>query len=120
MMIKIKIEGTTPILMNRFTEENEIAVSGGIALRGDKGTPRERATRKRYADASRNLFIPDSNIFVCMVAACAERLKERTCAASADLSHSILSWKPLQPHNYCLGVRRSDRSAKRLDQRSMQ
>lgn len=71
MKILVTIEGTTPLLMNRFTEANEVAVSGGTAatLRGDKGSPREQAEPKRYSDNEGNLYIPGPNIFACIIAA---------------------------------------------------
>lgn len=71
MKIEVEIQGLTPLLMNRFTEANEIAVSGGTAVtfRGDKGTPREQATPKRYADKDGVLYIPGPNIFAAIIAA---------------------------------------------------
>jgi len=71
MKIKITIQGITPLLMNRFTEEAEIKVSGGTAVtfRGDKGTPREQAESKRYSDPDGFLFVPGPNIFSCLIAA---------------------------------------------------
>lgn len=71
MKIKVTIEGIAPLLMNRFTEANEIAVSGGtsVTFRGSKGTPREQATSKCYADDKGNLFIPGPNIYSCLIAA---------------------------------------------------
>jgi len=57
--------------MNRFTEANEVAVSGGtsVSFRGDKGTPRDQAAAKRYADGEGRLYIPGPNIFACIIAA---------------------------------------------------
>lgn len=71
MKITVTIQGITPIIMNRFTEAAEVAVSGGtsVSFRGDKGTPREQATAKRYADQAGNLYIPGPNIFACLIAA---------------------------------------------------
>ena len=56
MKIKVTIEGVSPLLMNRFTEANEVQVSGGttVAFRGDRGTPRQQAEPKRYADTDRS------------------------------------------------------------------
>lgn len=71
MKIEVTIQGITPLLMNRFTEANEVAVSGGttVSFRGDKGTPREQATPKRYADSEGHLYIPGPNIFAAIIAA---------------------------------------------------
>lgn len=71
MRIRATIQGVSPLLMNRFTEANEVAVSGGtsVAFRGSKGTPREQAQPKRYADGEGNLYIPGPNIFAAIVAA---------------------------------------------------
>lgn len=71
MKIKVTIQGIAPLLMNRFTEASEIAVSGGTAVsfRGDKGTPRDQAAPKRYADTEGRLYIPGPNIFSCIIAA---------------------------------------------------
>ena len=71
MKINVTISGLTPIIMNRFTEAAEVAVSGGtsVSFRGDKGTPRDQAAAKRYADQAGNLYIPGPNIFACIIAA---------------------------------------------------
>lgn len=71
MKVAVTIAGLTPLLMNRFTETAEVSVSGGTSpvLRGDKGTPREQAERKRYADGQGNLFIPSANIYACIIEA---------------------------------------------------
>lgn len=71
MQIKVKIRGVTPLIMNRFTEKAEVAVSGGtsLAFHGDKGTPRDQAASKRYCDDAGRLFIPGTNIFASLVQA---------------------------------------------------
>lgn len=71
MKINVTIQGITPLIMNRFTEAAEVAVSGGtsVSFRGDKGTPRDQAEAKRYADQAGHLFIPGPNIFACIIAA---------------------------------------------------
>lgn len=71
MKIKVTISGITPLLMNRFHEAAEVAVSGGtsVTFKGDKGTPREQAELKRYSDAQGRLYIPGPNIFACIIAA---------------------------------------------------
>lgn len=71
MKISVTIQGITPLIMNRFTEAAEVAVSGGtsVSFRGDKGPPRDQASAKRYADADGRLYIPGPNIFACIIAA---------------------------------------------------
>lgn len=73
MKIRVTIEGVSPLLMNRFTETAEIALSGGtsatFARSGDKGTPREQAAPKRYADDAGMLYVPGPNIFSAIIAA---------------------------------------------------
>ena len=70
MKVRVVIQGITPLLMNRFTETAEIQVTGGTAVtfRGEKGTPREQAESKRYADQDGRLYIPGPNIFAAIIA----------------------------------------------------
>jgi hypothetical protein len=71
MKIHVTIEGITPLLMNRFTDEAEIATTSGhaAALRGgSKGTPREQAERTAYRDVqSGDLYLPGPNLFAAIV-----------------------------------------------------
>lgn len=69
--INVQISGITPLLMNRFTEENEVKVSSGVSkvAVGGKGTPREQARKKAYIDDDDNLYIPGPNIFACLIQA---------------------------------------------------
>ena len=70
-IIKVEITGVTPLLMNRFTEANEVKVSAGTSTIqiGNRGTPRDQAEKKAYKDNDRNLFIPGPNIFSCIITA---------------------------------------------------
>lgn len=68
MKIKITIQGTTPLLMQKFAEDNEVRVSSPIQV-GDRGTPREQAASKLYSDTEGNLYIPGPNVFSCLVSA---------------------------------------------------
>jgi hypothetical protein len=73
MEIKVTVKGITPLLMNRFTEANEVAVSSGtratFATSGKRGTPREQAEPKAYADKEGTLYVPGPNIFAAIIAA---------------------------------------------------
>ena len=71
MTIKVSIQGKTPLLMNRFTEANEVKISAGTSTVtvGHKGTPREQAIPKAYMDNKGNLYVPGPNIFACLIAA---------------------------------------------------
>jgi hypothetical protein len=71
MKVAVTIQGLTPLLMNRFTEAAEVAISGGTAVtyRGDRGTPREQAAPKAYRQDNGSLFLPGSNILACLVSA---------------------------------------------------
>lgn len=71
MKIHVTIEGTTPLIMGRFTEEDAIKVSAGTSTVsvGSKGTPREQAKKKAYSDSEGNLYIPGPNIFAGLIEA---------------------------------------------------
>ena len=63
--ISVTIAGTTPLLMNRFTDAEAEKIKKGTsnAVRGKSGTPRERATEKLYSDENGVIHIPGPNIF---------------------------------------------------------
>ncbi len=66
--IGIGIEGTTPLLCNRFTDAAAMAATSGT--RGsskDKGTEREQAEEKLYKDEGGRLVIPGPNLFRCVI-----------------------------------------------------
>lgn len=67
---KIKIAGTTPMLCNRFTDENAMAASNGTraATVGGKGSPREQAEKKLYiSELTGKPVIPGPNLFRCII-----------------------------------------------------
>lgn len=68
--ISVRIEGTTPIILNRFTDAAQMAASSGTRMSaiGDKGTPREQAEQKLYTGADgKTLVIPQPNLFRCII-----------------------------------------------------
>ena len=67
--IKVTVCGTTPLLCNNFTDEEQMASSRGsrISIVGDKGTPREQAARKLYLGLGGTPIIPQPNMFRCIV-----------------------------------------------------
>jgi hypothetical protein len=69
--IQVTIEGLSPLLMNRVTENIEIKISSGTskASVGEKGSPREQAKPKAYMDNKGYLYIPGPNIFACIIQA---------------------------------------------------
>lgn len=70
VLIDVTIEGTTPLLCNRFTDAAAMAATGGdrpAAPAGDKGTPREQAEGKLYIGHNGKVMIPQPNIFRCII-----------------------------------------------------
>lgn len=69
MRIFCTIRGTSPLLMNRFTEEAEMSVSSTTkkATKANKGTPREQAEKKAYIDEKGVLFVPGMNIYASII-----------------------------------------------------
>lgn len=71
MLIEVRIEGISPLLCNRFTEEAEQKVSNGTTgvLRGRQGTPREIAEPKLYTTQDGKPMLPGPNLFAALVEA---------------------------------------------------
>jgi hypothetical protein len=69
MLIEVKIEGVSPLLMNRFTDAAALAVSAGIssAIQGSKPPPRDQADVKVYKDSNGKPVIPSPNLMACLV-----------------------------------------------------
>lgn len=67
--VDVVIEGTTPLLCNRFTDAAQLAATSGsrIAGAGDKGTPKEQAESKLYVGHDGKLCIPQPNLFRCLI-----------------------------------------------------
>lgn len=58
--VTVKIEGISPILINRFKEQDEIPTKMKKAGKKDYGTPREQATATAYQDPDGKLWIPSA------------------------------------------------------------
>jgi len=67
--INVTIEGTTPLLCNRFTDEAQMAATNGTRLStvGDKGSPQEQARSKLYIGHDGKPMIPQPNLFRCFI-----------------------------------------------------
>lgn len=71
-MIHIRIEGTTPLLCNRFTEAAQQAATSGnrASSVGDPGTPREQAEASIHwhkLNGKKTPILPQPNIFACII-----------------------------------------------------
>lgn len=70
--IYTKIEGVTPLLCNRFSDEAQLAATNrtSLATISDKGTPQAQADKKLYRAADgKQLVIPQPNLLSCITAA---------------------------------------------------
>lgn len=70
MKIKVEIHGITPLIMNRFSDEQALAASSGKSSAmstADRGTPLEICERKLYRDEKGTIFIPQPNLLASIV-----------------------------------------------------
>lgn len=69
VLVDVVIEGTTPLLCNRFTDAAQMAATSGtrISAVGEKGTPKEQATQKLYTGHDGKPVIPQPNLFRCLI-----------------------------------------------------
>jgi len=67
--VEVTIEGTTPLLCNRFTDAAQIAATSGNRLSsiGEKGTPKEQAEARLYIGHDGKPMIPQPNLFRCLI-----------------------------------------------------
>jgi len=69
-VIQIRIEGTSPLLCNRFSDAAAMSATSQTrsSITGDKGTPLEQATEKLYVGIDgKTLMIPQPNLFRMMI-----------------------------------------------------
>ncbi len=71
MRIKTTLEGTAPLLCNRFHEAAQQKVENGnsTVFVGHKGTPREQAESKLYRDSDGRCVMPGPNLFASLIEA---------------------------------------------------
>lgn len=71
MEIIFSLHGTTPLIVNRFTDEAALAATVGTrgALRGTDSTPQEIAESKLYKAADGTLVVPQPNLLSCFIEA---------------------------------------------------
>jgi len=67
--IATTIEGVTPLLCNRFTDQAQMAATNGnrLATVGEKGSPREQAAVRLYIGHDGKPMIPQPNLFRCLI-----------------------------------------------------
>jgi hypothetical protein len=68
-LIQVTIEGTSPLICNRFTDAAMDAATSGnrISTIGDRGTPHEIAESKLYIGHDGAPMIPQPNLFRCII-----------------------------------------------------
>jgi hypothetical protein len=68
--INVTIQGVTPLLCNKFTDEAQEKASNGKGssmMAGSNGTPREQAEAKLYLGADGAPVIPQPNLLRCLI-----------------------------------------------------
>lgn len=67
--ILIAIQGVSPLLMNRFTDEAAARVSAGTSpiTVGSRGTPREQAEPRLYTSSDGRPIVPGPNLFRALI-----------------------------------------------------
>jgi hypothetical protein len=69
VLIDVEIQGTTPLLCNKFTDAAAMSATNGtrVSAVGDKGTPQEQATARLYIGHDGKPCIPQPNLFRCLI-----------------------------------------------------
>lgn len=67
--VEITIEGTTPLICNRFTDAAQLAATAGNRLSsvGEKGSPHDQAQQRLYIGHDGKPMIPQPNLFRCLI-----------------------------------------------------
>src|SRR5438067_360504 len=90
MKLAIRIEGTTPLICNRFTDAAAQASSSGARGSGaaqDRGTPLEIAKEKLYLGLNGKPMIPQPNLMRCIVEGGRFHKAGKTQLTTAKSSH---------------------------------
>ena len=71
VQIDVTIEGVTPLMMHRMTEEEILAARGGPkkTMKGELLPPKEEAEKRGYFDEKGRPFIPGGNLYRCIIEA---------------------------------------------------
>jgi len=67
VLIDVVIEGTTPLICNKFSDASLLGNGTTTVFRGDKGSPLEQATGKLYLGSDGKPVIPQPNLFRCII-----------------------------------------------------
>jgi hypothetical protein len=70
MELNIRIDGTTPLIMNRFHDQAAMASTNGnrgSSAAADRGTPTETCEKKLYIGLKGDLMIPQPNLLRCII-----------------------------------------------------
>ena len=67
--IKARIEGKTPLLLHRFTDEDQMSATSGqrTSTNGDRGTPKEQAELSLYKNDEGIIIMPQPNLYRCIL-----------------------------------------------------
>lgn len=70
MNVQIKVEGVTPLLCNRFSDEAQMDATNGARAAtavADRGTPEEQCESRLYKDSDGTVVLPQPNLLRCII-----------------------------------------------------
>lgn len=70
--IRVKVESISPLLMNRMSEDQVLALRTKrkpAKSKTTEETPRQEAARKVYLDADQRPYVPTENLMACLIGA---------------------------------------------------